>query len=123
MSLLISFLLVNVFTVFFPYYPFGFGGFAFLPPDPISFLMIAKIGKYALTNPTRTVNRLIRKNLFLTGFLAMVAISVALYTPVYGQSAIGEARKEYFIFLIPLVALLSIKQLVDLRRFVVAIVF
>jgi hypothetical protein len=48
---------------------------------------------------------------------------VILYTPLYGQSAIGEARKYYFIFLLPLIALISIKSREDLRRlFLVLIV-
>src|SRR5262249_12479685 len=56
-------------------------------------------------------------------FLAMVAVYVAIGTPVHGQSAIGEARKDYLIFLVPLVASVSIKQPKDLRRFVFAIIF
>ena len=122
MSLLVCFLLVNVFTVFYPSYMFLFGGFAFLPHDLVYLLMILKIGRYALTRPTSTA-KLIRENFFLTVFLAVVAVYVALYTPVHGQSAIGEARKDYFIFFIPLVALVSIKQPEDLRRFVFAIIF
>ena len=122
MSLLVSFLLVYVFTVFFPFYPFRFAGITFLPLDPIYFLMILKIGRFALTHPT-SMAKLLRKNSFLTAFLAMVAVYILVGTPFHGQSAIGEARKDYFFFLIPLVASLSIKQPEDLRRFVFAIIF
>src|SRR6266545_556228 len=122
MSLLVSFLLVNVFTVFFPFYPFRFAGITFLPLDLVYFVMILKIGRYALKHP-RSMAKLLRENFFLTAFLAMVAVYIALGTPVHGQSAIGEARKDYFFFFIPLIASLSIKQPEDLRRFVFAIIF
>src|SRR5215475_11407309 len=122
MSLLVSFLLVHGFTVFFPFYPFRFGGISFLPLDLVYFLMILKIGKYALIHP-RSMGKLLRENFFLTTFLAMVAVYVALYTPVHGQSAIGEARKDYFIFLLPVIASVLIKRPKDLRRFVFAIIF
>ena len=52
-----------------------------------------------------------------------MALYVLVYTPVYGQSAIGEARKLYFFFLIPLLAAVAIKTPADLRRFVVTIVW
>ena len=122
MSLLVSFLLINVFTVFFPFYPFRFAGISFLPVDPIYFLMILKIGRYALKYP-RSMAKLMRENFFLIAFLAMVAVYVILDTPKYGQSAIGEARKYYFLFLLPLVALISIKIPEDLRRLFLVLVF
>ncbi len=121
MSLLVSFLLVNLFTVFFPFDPFRFAGIAFLPLDPVYFLMILKIGRYALIHPRRMVI-LIRGNFFLMVFLAMVAVYVILDTPTYGQSAIGEARKYYFAFLLPLLALISIKSPKDLRRLFLVLV-
>ena len=56
-------------------------------------------------------------------FLAVMALYVLVYTPVYGQSAIGEARKLYFFFLIPVLAAMAIKIPEDLRRFLVTIVW
>jgi hypothetical protein len=121
MLLLVSFSLVGLFQIFFPFYPFGFGGFAFLPMDPVYFLMILKIVRYAAKHP-KSMGKLIRRHFFLMAFLGMLAVYVVLYTPTYGQSAIGEARKYYFPFLIPLVALISVKSLEDLRRLFLVLV-
>src|SRR5262245_60822436 len=121
MLLLAAFLFVGLFQIFFPFYPFRFGGITFLPLDLVYFLMILKIGKYALEHP-RSMAKLIGENFFLMAFLAMVAVYVILYTPTYGQSAIGEARKFYFTFLFPLVALISIRKPEDLRRFFLVLV-
>src|SRR5689334_9440988 len=109
MSLLISFILIYAFTIFFPFYPFRFAGISFLPLDPIYFLMILKIGRYALTHPTR-MTKVLRENFFLTVFLTIVVFWVIIDTPTYGQSAIGEARKYYFAFLLPFFAVISIKS-------------
>ena len=122
MLLLASFLLVGLFQIFFPFFPFRFGGFAFLPLDPVYFLMILKIGGYGLKHP-KSMAKLLRENIFLAVFLAMVALYVILDTPTYGQSAIGEARKFYFAFLFPLLALISIKSPKDLRRLFLVVVF
>ena len=115
MLLLASFLLVGGFQILYPFYTFNIGGFLIFPLDFVYFLMILKIGRYALIHP-RSMAKLIRQNFFLMAFLAMVALYVILYTPIYGQSAIGEARKFYFFFLFPLLALISIKSPEDLRR-------
>src|SRR5262249_2782587 len=122
MSLLISFVLVYALTIFFPFYPVRFGGFSFLPLDLVYFLMILKIGRYALTHPT-SMAKLIRENFFLMAFLAIVVLYVILDTPAYGKSAIGEARKYYFAFLLPLLALISIKSPKDLRQLLLVVIF
>jgi hypothetical protein len=120
--LLSLFPLSNLITVFLPDYYAQVGPFQFLIMDPVYFFTIVHLGLYALRRP-RNIVRILKKNIFLSMFLAMVAVYVALYTPVYGQSAIGEARKYYFIFLIPLLAAVSIKQPEDLRRFILVIIF
>jgi O-antigen ligase len=114
MVLLASFLLVGLYQIFFPNY-FRLGPFRIYPLDFVYFFMILRIGRYALTH-RRSMAKLIRENFFLMAFLAMVAFYVIVYTPIYGQSAIGEARKFYFAFLFPLLALISIKSREDLRR-------
>jgi O-antigen ligase len=68
------------------------------------------------------MGKLLRQNLFLAVFLAMVAIYVIVCTPAYGQSAIGEARKYYFMFFFPLLALISVRSAEDLGRLFLAVV-
>jgi O-antigen ligase len=65
----------------------------------------------------------LKENLFLSLFLVVVVASVIIYTPLYGKSAIGEARKYYFDFLFPLLTFLSIKTSRDLRSLVLVIFF
>jgi O-antigen ligase len=43
---------------------------------------------------------------------------VVICTPTYGQSALGEARKDYLIFLFPILFLLTIKNITELCRFI-----
>jgi hypothetical protein len=121
MLLLASFLLVGLFQIFFPYYPIRIGPFRILPLDFVYFPMIIKIAGYTLKHP-KSMAKLARENCFLIAFLAMVAVYVIVYTPLYGQSAIGEARKYYFTFLVPLIALISVKSPEDLRRLFLALV-
>jgi hypothetical protein len=123
MFLLYLFLITNeIFEVFDPDYSFRTGGFFLLPTDAVYFFTITTLGLCALLRPGKTAAAL-KENIFLTMFLAVVVIYVVLYTPVYGQRAIGEARKLYFIFLIPLLAAVAIKTPADLRRFLVTIVW
>jgi len=88
-----------------------------LPLDPVYFLTIVHLALYAFLNP-KQFRSLVKENLFLSIFLAVVALYVVIYTPMYGKSAIGEARKFYFMFLFPLLALTVIKKPGDLCRFV-----
>jgi hypothetical protein len=120
--LLSLFPLVDMAAVFFPSFYLQIGPFQFLPMDPLYFFTIIHLGICLLRQP-RKIAGLLKKNMFLSIFFTMVAVYVVLYTPVYGQSAIGEARKFYFIFLIPPLAAISIKQPEDLRRFVLVIIF
>ena len=108
--------------VFFPNYVFPTGGFDLVPTDAVYFFTITTLGLCALLRPGKTAAAL-KENIFLTMFLAVMVLYVVLYTPVYGQSAVGEARKLYFIFLIPLLAGIAIKTPADLRRFLVTIVW
>ena len=121
MLLLAAFLFLSLFQFFFPFYPFRFGDFLLSPLDPVYFLMILKIWRYALKYPRR-MGKLTQENFFLMVFLAMVVLYVILYTPIYGKSAIGEARKFYFAFFFPLLGLISIKRPEDLRRLFLVLV-
>ena len=121
MFLLTSFLVIGLFQIFFPSYSIRTGPFRWLPLDVVYLPMILKIARYGLKHP-RSMAKLIRENFFLIAFLVMVALYVILYTPIYGHSAIGEARKYYFIFLCPLVALVSIKSPEDFRRLFLVLV-
>src|SRR5438105_449303 len=106
MLLLISFPLASLVEIFYVNYLFVVGGIRIQPLDFVYFCMIVSIGKYALRNPRR-MGKLLKQNLFLTAFLVMVVVYVIVCTPAYGQSAVGEARKYYFMFLFPLLALIS----------------
>jgi O-antigen ligase len=96
-------------------------GVSVLPLDPVYFFTIAHLALCAVTYP-RTMGRTLKENRFLTVFLALVALYVVIYTPLYGQSAIGEARKFYFVFLFPLLALVVIRKPEDLKRLLMVIV-
>src|SRR5262245_52143790 len=98
-------------------YAFNAGGIDFLPMDPAIFFAFACLAVSFLRYPRKVVD-ILKENIFVTVFLALVALYVVIYTPIYGQSAIGEARKEYAILLVPVLALLVIKEPEDLRRFV-----
>jgi O-antigen ligase len=116
-----SYPLVALFTVFNPFYFIRAGGFFLLPMDGIYFLIAAYLGIHILRRP-KEVTAALKENPFLTLFLAVVAIYVVIYTPVYGQSAIGEARKFYGVFLFPLFALVLLKKPEDFHRFLQVIV-
>src|SRR5262245_21754899 len=79
------------------------GGIDFLPMDPVNFFAFAYLAVSVLRYP-RKVKAMLKENIFLTAFLALVALYVVIYTPNHGQSAIGEARKTYAVFLFPLLA-------------------
>jgi O-antigen ligase len=122
MLLLMAFPFAGLIEMFYDGYLFWVGGIRIQPLDFIYFCMLVSIGNYALRHP-RSMRKLLRQNLFLTAFLTMVAVYVIVCTPIYGQSAVGEARKYYFIFLIPVQALISVKTTEDLRRVFLAVVF
>ena len=123
MFLLHLFPITNVIVgVFFTEYLFPTGGFDLMPTDAVYFFTITTLGLCALLRPGK-IAAILKENIFLTMFLALMVLYVVLYTPVYGQSAVGEARKLYFIFLIPLLAGIAIKTPADLRRFLVTIVW
>jgi O-antigen ligase len=116
MLLLVAFPLASLVDIFLGYQPVRFGSFRILPMDFVYFPTILWIGKYALFNPKR-MGQLLRENFLLTAFLALAMLYVILYTPVYGNSAVGEARKLYGFFLLPVLMLTVIKTPEDLRRF------
>jgi hypothetical protein len=119
--LLSLFPLVNLFGVFFPFYPMVVSGYWLLPMDFVYFFTIVHLSLWGLRNPRKIVH-VLKENFFLTLFLIVIAGYVVVYTPSYGQSAVGEARKFYALFLFPLLASVSIKKSEDIRRLVLVVV-
>jgi O-antigen ligase len=108
--------------VFFRYYPVArMGGLIFLPMDIVYIFTIAHLGLCGLLHPTKVI-AILKQNRFLSIFLGVVAVYVVVCTPIYGQSALGEARKDYLVFLFPLLTLLTIKRPTDLRRFILVVI-
>lgn len=119
--LLCLFPVISVFDVFFPFFPFVVSGYWLLPMDFVYFFMAMHLGICLLRQPSKVIGAL-TDNIFLTIFLALVAVYVVIYTPTNGQSAVGEARKYYGMFLFPLFALVSLKRPEDLRRFMQVVI-
>jgi O-antigen ligase len=100
---------------------FRAGGIKFLTLDPAYFFTIMHLGVYAFRYP-KNLATIMKEHKLLVIFLGMIALSVLVYTPMYGQSAVGEARKFYFVFLFPLLTAVSIKKIADLKRLILVIV-
>jgi O-antigen ligase len=96
------------------------GPIVLVPQDVPIFFTIAFLITAAISRPRETLDSA-RTTVFVSLFLAMVLVSVALYTPIYGKMAIGEARKDYFLLLFPLTGVLSIRTFSDLRRLMLAV--
>jgi hypothetical protein len=92
-----------------------------VPMDMVYFFTIIHLALYASSHPRRFVSAL-KQNPFLSIFIALVVLYLIIDTPIWGKRAIGEARKLYFMFLIPWLAAVVIKNPADLRRFLVIIV-
>ncbi|MEX0801935.1 MAG: O-antigen ligase family protein [Candidatus Binatia bacterium] len=119
--LLWSFPLVSLVEVFFPFYPFRVGSISLLPLDSVYFFTISYLGISVLRNPRR-VAAVLNENIFLTCFLGIVALYAVLYLPVFGQSAVGEARKFFGVFLFPLFALMVVRKPEDLHRLIQVVI-
>jgi len=102
-------------TLVFPDMNLQIGPFLFLPMDPAYFFSVVFLIIYALTWRKEFISA-ICVNPFLLIFLAMVLIHISIHMPIYGKSALGEARKFYFFFFFPLLALLSINKSNNLRQ-------
>jgi hypothetical protein len=113
--------IISLVEVFIGFNPIRAAGVRILPMDPVYFFTIAHLAVCALIRPKKTLG-IFKENRFLMIFIGMVVLSIVLYTPVYGQSAVGEARKFYFIFLFPLLAMATIKEPGDLRQFLLVVV-
>jgi len=113
--------IISLVEVFMGFNPIRAGGVRILPMDPVYFFTIAHLAVCAFMSPKKTIG-IFKSNRFLMIFIGMVALSIVFYTPVYGQSAVGEARKFYFIFLFPPLAMATIKEPGDLRRFLLVVV-
>jgi O-antigen ligase len=98
------------------------GSILLLPADvPYLLTVLFLIMAYAL-RPQDLVWT-IKLDPFLSLFLGLIIVSTLIYTPVYGKMAIGEARKEYFFFLFPLLTTVSLRTFADLRRLITAVCF
>jgi hypothetical protein len=97
------------------------GSVLLLPLDIPYFFTIAYLSICVFAQP-RKLRHVASEYPFLIVFLILVVISVVVYTPYFGKMAIGEARKSYFCFLFPILALSSIKTVADLHRLLAAAV-
>jgi hypothetical protein len=98
------------------------GSIFWIPMDPAYFFSVILLIIYALTRSKEFI-RAIKANPFLTIFLAIILGYILIYMPVHGKSALGEARKAYFLFFFPLLTFLSIKTSNDLRRLILLTLF
>ncbi|HXH09763.1 MAG TPA: O-antigen ligase family protein [Alphaproteobacteria bacterium] len=106
----------------FPELTFRAGPITFLPLDPVYFLSLACFAFAILSQPTKLV-RSLKVNPYLSFFLLMLIAYIILFTPIHGKSAIGEARKFYFYFLLPLLTVFFMKTIHDLHRILLAFLF
>ncbi len=112
-------LLINV---LFPFAPFLFHGFSLLPMDlAIIFTVVHLIISAALRR--KDLVRGLKENPFLSLFIVVIGVYIVICTPLYGKSAIGEARKHFSFFLFPLFTMVSIKETKDLRRLISVVLF
>jgi len=90
------------------------GPILLLPLDPVYFLSLVCLTIVALNRP-KTLMRSLRENHFLSFFLLIVITYIILCTPLYGKSAIGEARKFYVFFVFPVLTVFFVKTVRDLH--------
>jgi hypothetical protein len=107
---------------FFPNMMNEVGSFFLIPMDPAYFFSVVFLSIYALARSKEFI-RAIKANPFLTIFLAVILVYILMYMPLHGKSALGEARKGYFLFFFPLLIFLSTKTCRDLRRLMLLIFF
>lgn len=98
------------------------GSILLLPMDIPYFFTFMYLLTIAATRP-HELRTVIKDYPFLTLFLLIVLVSVIVYTPIYGKMAIGEARKSFFYFLFPVLALVCIKTFANLYRLLLAVFF
>jgi hypothetical protein len=95
-------------------------GFMLGPMDPVYFFTAVHLMIHAIIRPKEFL-RALQANPFLSLFLVIVILYIVVYTPLHGKSALGEARKFYFSFLFPILAILSIKEVGSLNRLILAL--
>lgn len=120
--LVLLWLTLLFFTMFSPGAGLYLHDISFLPLDPAYFFSIVCLIAYAATRKNVFMKTL-KENPFLCIFMSVVILYVILGTPVWGQRAIGEARKFYFYFLFPLLTAFSMQTYQDLRRLLSAVFF
>ena len=97
-------------------------GFLITPMDPVYFFTAIYLTIHVITRPKEFL-RALQANPFLSLFLITIIVYIVLYTPLYGKSAFGEARKFYFHFFFPILALVAMKEPGSLKRVLLAVFF
>jgi O-antigen ligase len=92
------------------------------PMDLPYFLTLTYLLTTAALRP-HEIKRVLKDYPFLVLFIIAVIASVVIYTPEYGKMAIGEARRSFFFFFFPVLAVTSIKTFADLHRLLSAVFF
>jgi O-antigen ligase len=95
-------------------------GFWLTPMDPVYLFTAIYLMIHAITRPKEFL-RALQANPFLSLFLVILIVYIVYYTPLYGKSALGEARKFYFPFFFPILALVSMKEPGSLKRVLLAV--
>jgi hypothetical protein len=91
------------------------GPFFLIPMDPAYFFSVILLIIYALIRSKEFIMT-IKANPFLIVFLGLILGYILIYIPIHGKSALGEARKAYFLFFFPLLTILAISKFNDLRQ-------
>jgi O-antigen ligase len=92
------------------------------PMDIPYFLTLIYLLTTAATRP-HEIKNFLKNYPFLALFIIIVIGSVVIYTPEYGKMAIGEARRSFFYFFFPVLAVTSIKTFADLHRLLLGVFF
>jgi O-Antigen ligase len=108
---------LSIVTVLFPDLFFPMGPILFLPLDPAFFFSLIYIAIIIMIRPA-SLTKTLRENQYLIIFITIVVAYAVIYMPLYGKSAIGEARKSYFFFFFPILSSFIVKDLRDLRRLI-----
>jgi O-antigen ligase len=109
-------------TLIIPDYNLQASGFVLIPIDLVYFFTIIHLMIHAATR-RKDFLRALQANWFISLFLIIMIVYIVVYTPLYGKSALGEARKFYFPFFFPILAIVSIKEPDSLRSLMLAMFF
>jgi O-antigen ligase len=91
-----------------------------LPMDIPYFFTLTYLLIVAVTRP-HEIRKILKDYPFLVVFILMMIASIVIYTPEYGKTAIGEARKSFFCFFFPVLAVTAIKTFTNLHRLLLGV--